>query len=36
VATELPDTIGAGKRANFDEDTSVSSSVISEYQKKKN
>jgi hypothetical protein len=35
VTTEVPDTVGAGKGARFDEDTSVSSSVMSEYEKKK-
>lgn len=35
VTTEVPDTVGAGLGARFDEDTSVSSSVMSEYQKKK-
>lgn len=35
ITTEVPDTIGAAKGANFDDDTSVSSSVISEYEKKK-
>ncbi len=35
VTTEVPDTVGAGLGAQFDEDTSVSSSVMSEYEKKK-
>jgi hypothetical protein len=35
VTTEVPDTVGAGLGARFDEDTSVSSSVMSEYEKKK-